>query len=119
MQRSERLTYKTQGDATRGSHYCTGPGVRKDDVVQRLGAYEDTGLSPEEINASAPAADVQPVKHGKWIRKEGYDPRDNFYYCSECNRIINIVCGDSLSNYPYCHCGTRMDGGTDNERGEY
>lgn len=59
------------------------------------------------------SADVQPVKHGKWIRKESYGSRDNFYYCSECNRIINVVCGDSLSNYPYCHCGARMDGGAD------
>lgn len=55
----------------------------------------------------------EPVKRGKWIRKEGYDPRDNFYYCSECNRIINVISGDSLSNYPYCHCGARMDGGDD------
>lgn len=49
MKNSDRLTYKTQGDATRGSHYCTGPGIRKDDVVQRLGEYEDTGLSPGEL----------------------------------------------------------------------
>lgn len=62
------------------------------------------------ILKNIPAADVQLVKYGKWIRKEGYDSRDNFYYCSECNRIINVICGDSLSNYPYCHCGARMDG---------
>ncbi|MBQ9898539.1 MAG: hypothetical protein IJM44_03680 [Ruminococcus sp.] len=58
MKNSDRLTYKTQGDATRSAHYCTGPGIKKDDVVQRLGEYEDTGLSPEEIKASVPAAEI-------------------------------------------------------------
>lgn len=37
----KRLTYKTVGDATRRPHYCTVPGVKKDDLVQRLGVYED------------------------------------------------------------------------------
>lgn len=46
-----RLTYKTQGDATRSSHYCTGPGTKKDDVVQRLGEYEDIVYSPEELKS--------------------------------------------------------------------
>lgn len=45
----KRLTYQTVGDATRQAHYCAGYGVKKDDVVQRLGKYEDTGLTPEEI----------------------------------------------------------------------
>lgn len=55
---NKRLTYKTQGDATRCSHYCTGPGINKDAVVQRLGEYEDTGLSPEEMSASTSAAEL-------------------------------------------------------------
>lgn len=45
----KRLTYQTAGDATRQSHYCAGYGVKKDDVVQRLGEYEDAGLTPEEV----------------------------------------------------------------------
>ena len=45
----ERLTYKTAGDATREPHYCAAPGVKKDDLVQRLGEYEDLGLSPRKI----------------------------------------------------------------------
>lgn len=45
----KRLTYQTAGDATRQSHYCAGYGVKKDDVVQRLGEYEDTGLTPEQV----------------------------------------------------------------------
>ena len=45
----KRLTYQTAGDATRQAHYCAGYGVKKDDVVQRLGEYEDTGLTPEQV----------------------------------------------------------------------
>ena len=58
-----------------------------------------------------PTADVAEVQHGHWIEDAGsYDLRDNFYYCSECHRIINLICGASLSEYPYCHCGAKMDG---------
>ncbi len=37
----KRLTYKTVGDAFRQPHYCHGPGVKKDDLMQRLGKLED------------------------------------------------------------------------------
>lgn len=37
----KRLTYLTAGDSTRSSHYAHGPGVKKDDLLQRLGLLED------------------------------------------------------------------------------
>lgn len=37
----KRLTSKTAGDATRKPHYIHGPGVKKDDLLQRLGLMED------------------------------------------------------------------------------
>lgn len=47
------------------------------------------------------AADVQPVKHGKWI---GVD-YDTYFECSECKHMTD------WQNYKYCpYCGTRMDG---------
>lgn len=51
MSKNEKLTYKTQGDATRVSHYCTAS--TKDVLTQRLGEYEDVGLSPAEVKALA------------------------------------------------------------------
>lgn len=48
-------------------------------------------------------------KTGKWIESTGYDCRDHFYSCSECGRHINLICGAKLSDYPYCHCGARME----------
>lgn len=60
-----------------------------------------------------PAADVQPVKCGRWIDCTFYDPYEksyeqNFEYKCSC-------CGHMIYNKPnddnqYCgHCGARMD----------
>ena len=37
----KRLTSLTVGDATRRPHYIHGPGVKTDDLLQRLGKCED------------------------------------------------------------------------------
>lgn len=64
---------------------------------------------------SIPAADVAPVRHGKWIEKE--DPNgDPYYVCSVCNAEFVCVEGTPDENqYYYCpNCGARMDGGEGN-----
>lgn len=38
----KRLTYQTVCDATHPRHYCHGPGIKKDDLLQRLGLLEDS-----------------------------------------------------------------------------
>lgn len=49
---------------------------------------------------NAPAADVEPVRHGEW----NFDYYKGVYYCSLCNNI------DTPNKY--CpNCGARMDGG--------
>ena len=62
----------------------------------------------ERALSEMPAADVQPVKHGRWI--------DNgvVYTCSECNSSVpkNIfVIGCDFEGCPYCFA--RMDGDSD------
>lgn len=65
-----------------------------------------------------PAADVEPVRHGKWnIRR----PRRSALclVCSACGRKVdNDALGTLLEFgeyevvrhlYPYCHCGAKMD----------
>lgn len=49
-----------------------------------------------------PAADVAPVRHGRWIEHE-----DGVFTCSEC--------GNAESNESYfCrYCGAKMDGGAE------
>ena len=56
------------------------------------------------------APTIEERKKGKWIKRDSYDRRDNFYACSECGRLINIICNAHLEDYPYCHCGADMRG---------
>lgn len=64
----------------------------------------------------APAADVTPVVHARWIRPHW----KNSNYCCDCSE-----CGgeamhrdyqwDKNGIYPICpHCGAKMDGGAEN-----
>ena len=36
-------------------------------AVDRLAAYEETGLEPERIELLIPADDVAEVRHGRWV----------------------------------------------------
>ena len=68
-------------------------------------------LVPEVI-ADIPAADVQPVKHGRWIAEN----RDNrgyadCYTCTNCNCYTYTYTLMKDCEYDYCpNCGARMDG---------
>lgn len=57
----------------------------------------------------APAADVAPVKHGRWVRKGAN------WYCTECNRGYRIICGAPAAvTFEFCpNCGCKMDGVND------
>lgn len=58
-----------------------------------------------EVLMNTPAAEVEPVRHGWW---EHYST--TMQECSECHRHV------ARHRFEYCpHCGTRMDGGTDDE----
>ena len=65
----------------------------------------------------APAADVQEIKHGEWIKMYN-NPDDGNYYCSECHHSIDIATGRETPidrEFFYClHCGAKMDGGKNN-----
>ena len=59
---------------------------------------------------NAPTADVEEVRHGKWIYKGHIDMMGYVFQCSVCwrwmfaNSTKNII-----GEYPYCHCGAKMD----------
>ena len=56
-----------------------------------------------EIEA-LPAADVAPVRHGRWVLIEETPDRD-IYKCQWCGRLVT-------KRFSYCHCcGAIMDGG--------
>lgn len=53
----------------------------------------------------------QPIT-GHWIKEEtmyGWDGKS--YQCSACGRSIHLDTKmEDLSDYPYCHCGAKMEG---------
>lgn len=90
-----RLTYKTTGDATREPHYCPVLGTKKDDLVQGLGEYEDTGLTPSEIaELKAVNADDLADRHWNECRQIAlYDDelRKALDLLSECYGALNAL----------------------------
>lgn len=56
-----------------------------------------------------PPVTPQP-KIGHWIKEKSVHGWDgNSYQCSECGRSIHIDSEvEDLSDYPYCHCGSKM-----------
>lgn len=72
---------------------------RHDHYVQ---GFDDCVGRVEEF----PAADVAPVRHGRWITKQEKDTFAGYLYsyeCSECGRVEQC-------KEPYCNCGAKMDG---------
>lgn len=62
--------------------------------------------------AEAPAADVVPVVHARWLyainTRRRYAPVADDMICSACNRVTERLDG---INYLYCpYCGARMEG---------
>ena len=49
-----------------------------------------------------PAADVAPVRHGRWEWCKDYYG-DSILVCSECGRVCHE------EDAPYCYCGCKMD----------
>ena len=58
-----------------------------------------------------PTADVEEVKHGRWVRITEKEYSMQEYMCSVCGRTIHYYGAFSLLTvrYPYCHCGAKMD----------
>ena len=66
--------------------------------VASLDSKEDREFVIQRWRKEIPAADVAPVVHGRWIKKE-------FLRCSECDM-------PTMYPWPYCQkCGAKMDGG--------
>ena len=72
------------------------------------------GLEPSQYIEIIPAADVAPVKHGRWIEytkviiPEPYNKWEQAWKCSECGF------DDGFVAYNYCpNCGAKMDGECD------
>lgn len=69
-----------------------------------------------DIMAEIPAADVQEVRHGRWLR-ENARPRSSIFLCSVCKAKAYFIVGNhkrtppASISYKFCpNCGARMDG---------
>lgn len=79
------------------------------------GIYADAYNDLAENFCRIPAADVAPVRHGRWLHT---DLAYHWTSLDECS-----VCGyhdekrRHLGDYSYCpNCGAKMDGGVDNAK---
>lgn len=84
----------------------------KEHTAEESGEHYAYSVALREIR-NAPAADVAPVVHGKWIEQE--DPMLDFYYtCSVCKEDFYIettgYTEKDMFLYTYCpNCGAKMD----------
>lgn len=74
---------------------------------QYMRPYEDIVEGIEKL----PAADVEPVRHGRWQNKKSPWSQGGYMMdCSYCHEIIASLSG----KLKFCpNCGARMDLGTD------
>ena len=80
---------------------------RMDDPVLNENGHVPLPVIRQNI-MDIPAADVVPVRYGRWIWHNKWEPFEFKYECSICHD------GSDLES-KYCqNCGARMDGGTDN-----
>lgn len=81
---------------------------------ERIIRSDAIGVVVDLCIKSAPAVDVQKIKHGKWIKMYN-NPADGNYYCSECYHSIDIATGRETPidrDFFYCsHCGAKMEKG--------
>lgn len=96
-------------------------------AIDALHGYFDGMLETDTVCPSdlyhlfetTPSADVEPVRHGRWMERNPLDAPDcRLIECSECGmRYIvpsNIPYEDWISRRNYCvNCGARMDGEED------
>lgn len=88
--------------------------VPLDKKIQVRDAVLNTMMEIVSYIEAIPAADVAPVRHGRWetvmLDHERMGCRPTAHYCSECHQI-------TWFRTFYCpNCGAKMDGGADDGR---
>lgn len=57
-----------------------------------------------------PPADVEEVRHGKWIYEGHHEMMGHAFQCSVCTRWMFTNSPEYVvEEYPYCHCGAKME----------
>lgn len=88
-------------------------------VIETLECLREKVLVPDTPYYDAVSSGIQALKQineipkGKWEFYEEDSDNDcmAYYKCSECGRLIHTRESGLLKNYPYCHCGAKMQKG--------
>lgn len=57
-----------------------------------------------------PTADVEEVRHGKWIYEGHHEMMGHAFQCSVCTRWMFTNSPEYVvEEYPYCHCGAKIE----------
>lgn len=82
--------------------------ISRRELLARYDAeHEGTPGRARELIKQAPAADVAPVRHGRWIKPV---PGDGENYCSVCKAEHLWFYGYGYLESNYCpNCGAKMD----------
>lgn len=68
-------------------------------------------IEEEDIEALDRAIEsLENQKIGHWIRQKGVYGLADTCECSVCGRTIYAGNENDLKDYPYCHCGAKMEG---------
>lgn len=73
------------------------------------------GWRDKQLLKSVPAADVQPVRHGRWLEVKGFTGVEAFGYKEECvDGFVCSICGGEVDvsegHFRYCpNCGAKME----------
>lgn len=78
--------------------------INKEAVRDALYEADAILMSGLKILNQFPAADVAPVRHGRWILYYNGGTDKGEFYCSVCNA------GSTHNKNPFCYnCGAKMD----------
>lgn len=93
------------------SHDCKGCNLKNLETMLKNGKFDCLMNENRCINT---AADVAPVRHGRWIEPSRLYYGAKQYECSLCYSDTFWKKHSITEKYPYCpNCGCRMDGGDD------
>lgn len=86
--------------------------IEREEIMNRLFTEYATDSKADvfELIRSIPAADVQPVRRGRWIElPKALNPNENPCKCSNCEHVLSFMNYYPKSNY--CpNCGANMRG---------
>ena len=76
-----------------------------DELLKAFAFHGYAGGMAANVIRQMPTIEAEPVRHGRWVKKQEKDTFAGYLYsyeCSECGRV-------ELRKEPYCNCGAKME----------